>query len=62
MNDAWIKVTDRLPEPHIDILWYDGGGDDWLGLGGLQWTGKEGWGRRPKEQKYKHKKMSCFFI
>ncbi len=37
----------------IDVLWYDGGGDDWLGLGGLQWTGKEGWGRRPKDQKYK---------
>lgn len=37
----------------IDVLWYDGGGDDWLGLGGLQWGGKEGWGRRPKDQKYK---------
>lgn len=37
----------------IDVLWYDGGGDDWLGLGGLKWGGKEGWGRRPKDQKYK---------
>jgi alpha-L-fucosidase len=36
----------------IDVLWYDGGGDDWLGLGGLQW-GKGGWGTRAKEQKYK---------
>jgi len=37
----------------IDVLWYDGGGDDWLGLGGLQWSGKEGWNKRPKDQKYK---------
>jgi alpha-L-fucosidase len=39
----------------IDVLWYDGGGDDWLGLGGLQLTGKEGWGIRPKTQKYSGK-------
>lgn len=37
----------------IDVLWYDGGGDDWLGLGGLQWSGKESWNKRPKDQKYK---------
>jgi alpha-L-fucosidase len=37
----------------IDVLWYDGGGDDWLGLGGLQWTGKDSWKKRPDNQKYK---------
>lgn len=42
----------------IDILWYDGGGDDWLGLGGeLEWKGKEAWGRRPKNEKYKGKPL-----
>ena len=41
----------------IDVLWYDGGGDDWLGLGGLEWKGKEAWGRRPKNQKYKGKPL-----
>lgn len=41
----------------IDILWYDGGGDDWLGLGGLEWRGKEAWGRRPKNEKYKGKPL-----
>jgi alpha-L-fucosidase len=40
----------------IDVLWYDGGGDDWLGLGGIQW-GKEGWGRRPKTEKYSGKPL-----
>ena len=41
----------------IDVLWYDGGGDDWLGLGGLEWKGKEAWGRRPKNEKYKGKPL-----
>lgn len=41
----------------IDVLWYDGGGDDWLGLGGLQWKGKEAWTRRPKTEKYKGKPL-----
>jgi alpha-L-fucosidase len=40
----------------IDVLWYDGGEDDWLGLGGLQW-GKGGWGTRPKTEKYKGKPL-----
>lgn len=29
----------------IDILWFDGGGDDWLGFGGIEW-GAGGWHRR----------------
>jgi len=27
----------------IDILWYDGGEDFWLGFGGLNWDGAKGW-------------------
>jgi len=27
----------------IDILWYDGGEDFWLGFGGLNWDGGKGW-------------------
>lgn len=31
----------------IDILWFDGGGDDWLGFGGIEWGGdKPGWHSR----------------
>jgi alpha-L-fucosidase len=34
----------------IDILWFDGGGVDWLGFGGVQFKG--GWHARPKDQRY----------
>jgi alpha-L-fucosidase len=27
----------------IDVLWYDGGEDNWLGFGGLKWDGGKGW-------------------
>lgn len=30
----------------IDILWFDGGGDDWLGFGGLEWAYAKGWRTR----------------
>lgn len=36
----------------IDVLWYDGGEDSWLALGGLEW-GKNGWQSRPKNKPYK---------
>jgi alpha-L-fucosidase len=26
----------------VDILWYDGGEDNWLGFGGLCWDGGKG--------------------
>lgn len=35
----------------LDILWFDGGGDEWLGFGGLEWGG-QGWHTRPKDQRY----------
>ncbi|MGA8041490.1 MAG: alpha-L-fucosidase, partial [Terracidiphilus sp.] len=35
----------------LDILWFDGGGDEWLGFGGLEW-GSQGWHGRPKNQPY----------
>jgi alpha-L-fucosidase len=34
----------------LDILWFDGGGGDWLGFGGVSFTG--GWHARPKGQRY----------
>jgi alpha-L-fucosidase len=33
----------------IDILWFDGGGDDWLGFGGLEWWGGKWHTRDPKQ-------------
>ena len=35
----------------LDILWFDGGGDEWLGFGGLEFSGS-GWKGRPKDQPY----------
>jgi alpha-L-fucosidase len=34
----------------IDILWFDGGGEDWLGFGGVQFKGN--WHARPKGEHY----------
>jgi len=34
----------------LDILWFDGGGDEWLGFGGVQFKG--GWHARPADQAY----------
>ena len=37
----------------IDLLWYDGGEDDWLGLGGLEFGGSSpSWHARPKDKPY----------
>jgi alpha-L-fucosidase len=35
----------------LDILWFDGGGGDWLGFGGVHFTG-DGWAARSKDQRY----------
>jgi len=35
----------------LDILWFDGGGNEWLGFGGIE-QGNGGWQRRSKEKPY----------
>jgi alpha-L-fucosidase len=35
----------------LDILWFDGGGNEWLGFGGVEFTGS-GWKSRPKDKPY----------
>ena len=35
----------------IDILWFDGGGDEWLGFGGIE-HGSSGWMSRPRNKPY----------
>ena len=34
----------------LDILWFDGGGNEWLGFGGVRFRGK--WEARPSDQPY----------
>ncbi|MFT3787184.1 MAG: alpha-L-fucosidase [Tepidisphaeraceae bacterium] len=36
---------------HLDLLWYDGGGEDWLGFGGIESDGK-GWKTRDHKTPY----------
>jgi alpha-L-fucosidase len=39
-NQTYTQVRELLTQyGKIDILWYDGGEDNWLGLGGLMWNG-----------------------
>ena len=35
----------------LDVLWFDGGGNEWLGFGGIEWGGA--WHTRPKDKPYK---------
>jgi len=35
----------------LDVLWFDGGGNEWLGFGGLEW-GQHGWQARAKDKPY----------
>ncbi len=39
---------------HLDLIWYDGGGERWLGFGGLD-RDANGWKRRAKDKPYKGK-------
>lgn len=41
----------------IDILWFDGGGDDWLGLGGLEYGYSRGWRSREPGKHYSGKPL-----
>jgi alpha-L-fucosidase len=36
----------------IDVLWYDGGEDNWLGFAGLMWDGGKGWYTRGFDKPY----------
>jgi alpha-L-fucosidase len=46
-KQTYTQVRELLTQyGRIDILWYDGGEDNWLGLGGLMWDGAKGWHTR----------------
>jgi alpha-L-fucosidase len=38
----------------LDLIWYDGGGENWLGFGGLD-RDANGWKRRPRDKPYRGK-------
>lgn len=53
LRQQYQRQIDELATHYgkLDILWFDGGGDGWLGFGGVHFTGS-GWQARPKDQPY----------
>jgi alpha-L-fucosidase len=53
LRQQYQRQVDELASHYgkLDILWFDGGGNEWLGFGGAQFTGS-GWQARPKDKPY----------
>ena len=53
MRAQYQRQIDELASHYgkLDILWFDGGGNEWLGFGGIEYGGS-GWKSRPKDQPY----------
>jgi alpha-L-fucosidase len=52
-KQTYTQVRELLTQyGKIDVLWYDGGEDNWLGFGGLMWGGPEGWHTRGFNKPY----------
>jgi alpha-L-fucosidase len=53
LRDQYQRQIDELASRYgkLDILWFDGGGNEWLGFGGAEFTGS-GWQARPKDKSY----------
>jgi alpha-L-fucosidase len=53
LREQYQRQIDELASHYgkLDILWFDGGGNEWLGFGGAEFTGR-GWQARPKEEPY----------
>lgn len=54
LRAQYERQVDELASHYgkLDILWFDGGGNEWLGFGGLEWDGSTGWKTRPKDKPY----------
>lgn len=54
MRDQYHHQMEELMSNYgkLDVLWFDGGEQDWLNLGG-DWMGGAGWKKRPANQHYK---------
>ena len=52
LHEQYHRQLDQLASHYgkVDIVWFDGGGANWLGFGGVQFKG--GWQARPKGENY----------
>ena len=52
LRDQYHRQLNELASHYgkLDILWFDGGGNEWLGFNGVEFKG--GWHARPKDQPY----------
>jgi alpha-L-fucosidase len=52
MRDQYHRQLNELASHYgkLDIVWFDGGGANWLGFGGVHFKG--GWHARPKDENY----------
>ncbi|TWB30825.1 alpha-L-fucosidase [Nitrospirillum bahiense] len=53
MRNQYHREVEQLATDYgkIDLLWYDGGGEQWLGFGGLEFDGAK-WGSRDRGKPY----------
>jgi alpha-L-fucosidase len=53
LREQYQRQIDEIASHYgkLDILWFDGGGNEWLGFGGVRFTGG-GWEGRPKDKPY----------
>jgi alpha-L-fucosidase len=56
MREQYHKEMEQLASKygHLDLIWYDGGGENWLGFGGLE-RGDGGWKTRDGKTPYRGK-------
>lgn len=56
MREQYHKEIEQLATDYgkLDLLWYDGGGEEWLGFGGIE-RGNNGWKPRDKGKPYQGK-------
>ena len=54
MREQYHHEVEQLASDYgkIDLMWYDGGGEQWLGFGGLKFTGVK-WESRSRDDAYK---------
>jgi alpha-L-fucosidase len=53
LREQYNRQIDELASHYgkLDVVWFDGGGNEWLGFGGLAW-GEHGWQGRAKDKPY----------